>query len=185
MKVDLGWLLLVLLVLGLVVWRLSALAGRLDRLHHRAELADASLDAQLLRRARATEALANSGLLDPASSIVLAQAASRSRNVETADLVERGIVESELSRDLRAVLADADLVAGLRSSPEGQEFVADLAYACTQVSLARRFRNDGVQAARLLRSGFVVRLFHLAGKAPMPQMVEMDDVVPGSLADAV
>ena len=106
MKIDVGWGLVILLLVAFVVWRLSALAGRIDRLHHRIELARASLDAQLLRRARAAEALATSGLLDPASAIVLAQAASRSRNADPATPWSAGIVESELSRDLREVFAD-------------------------------------------------------------------------------
>src|SRR4051794_18880528 len=110
MKVDLTWLILILAALAIVVWRLSALAGRLDRLHHRIELADASLDAQLARRARAVEALGTSGLLDPGSSIVLALAASHSRNALAAGPVDRGIAESELSRDLREVLGDANTV---------------------------------------------------------------------------
>lgn len=180
MKVDLVWLILVL-SLAFTVWRLSALASRIDRLHHRIDLARASLDAQLVRRARATEALAMSDLLDPASALVLARAASNSRNADPADPAERAIVESELSRDLREVLADADGVAALRSDVEGRQRVDDLAAACRQVSLARRFHNDGVQSARLLRTGRLVRLFHLAGTAPMPAMVEMDDTMPGTL----
>lgn len=182
MKVDIFWLFVILLLVGFTVWRLSALAARIDRLHHRIDLAGGALDAQLLRRARAAEAVAASGLIDPASAIVLAQAASNSRNADPADPVERGIVESEMSRDLREVFADAQAVAELCTVPEGQELVGDLAAACNGVALSRRFLNDGVQAARLLRSGRLVRLFHLAGRAPMPQTVEMDDEIPPALA---
>jgi hypothetical protein len=180
MKIDVGWGLVGLLLVAFVVWRLSALAGRIDRLHHRIELARASLDAQLLRRARAAEALATSGLLDPASAIVLAQAASRSRNSDPGDAVEAGIVESEMSRDLREVFADQQAVDELRSIPEGEELLLDLAASCRQVTLSRRFLNDGVQAARLLRQGRLVRLFRLAGNAPRPQMFEMDDLAPST-----
>lgn len=174
MKVDLGWLLLGLALLGWVIWRLTALAGRIDRLHHRIDLSRATLDAQLVRRARAVEALATSGLLDPAASIVLAQAASHSRNADPADALERGVAESEMSRDLREVFSTPEVVADLRSAAEGQELLDDLSSACTQVALARRFLNDGVQAARLLRSGRLVRWFRLAGYAPQPAMMEMD-----------
>lgn len=178
MKVDLVWLILILFVLAFVVWRLSALASRIDRLHHRIDLARASLDAQLLRRARAAEALANSGLVDPASAIVLARAASNSRNADPGDQVERSVVESEMSRDLREVFAEPEAVAELRAIPEGEELLDDLSAACTQVALSRRFLNDGVQAARLLRQGRLVRLFRLAGNAPRPDTFEMDDVPP-------
>jgi muconolactone delta-isomerase len=179
-KVDLGWGIVLLLLLAFVVWRLSAMAGRLDRLHHRIELARASLDAQLVRRARAAEALAASGLLDPASAIVLAQAASHSRNANLDDPVERGLVESEMSRDLREVFADPEMITALGAVPEGDELLSDLAASCRQVTLSRRFLNDGVQAARLLRQGRWVRLFRLAGNAPRPEMFEMDDVAPAA-----
>jgi hypothetical protein len=182
MKVDLAWLALILLVLTFIIWRLSALASRIDRLHHRIDLARASLDAQLLRRARAAEALANSGLVDPASAIVLARAASNSRNADPADPVERSVVESEMSRDLREVFADPASVAELREIPEGEELLDDLSAACNQVALSRRFLNDGAQAALLLRQGRLVRLFRLAGNAPRPEMFEMDDVVPPAFA---
>jgi hypothetical protein len=180
MKIHVGWGIVIGLFVAFVVWRLSAKAGRIDRLHHRIDLARASLDAQLLRRARAAEALATSGLLDPASAIVLAQAASRSRNTDPADSVEAGIVESEMSRDLREVFADQQAVDELRSVPEGEELLQDLAASCRQVTLSRRFLNDGVQAARLLRQGRLVRLFRLAGNAPRPQMFEMDDQAPST-----
>lgn len=175
------WFIIAVALIAFVVMRLSALAGRLDRLHHRIDLARASLDAQLVRRARAVEALATSELLDPAASIVLAQAASRSRHVDPDDLVERGLLESELSRDLRDVLADPETVAGLVAAHEGQEIMADLGAAATQVALTRRFLNDGVQAARLLRSGPLVRWFRLAGSAPQPETFEMDDELPVAL----
>ncbi|HYN56198.1 MAG TPA: hypothetical protein VES03_03255 [Motilibacterales bacterium] len=178
MKVDLAWLALILLLVTFVVWRLSALASRLDRLHHRIDLARASLDAQVIRRARAAEALATSGLVDPASAFVLARAASNSRNADPADTVELSVVESEMSRDLREVFEDPEAVAALLAFPEGEELLGDLSAACSQVALSRRFLNDGVQAARLLHQGRLVRLFRLAGSAPRPEMVEMDDVPP-------
>ena len=184
MKVDLIWVLLGALVVGFVVWRLSALAGRLDRLHHRIDLANGSLDAQLLCRARAAEALATSGLIDPGSAIVLSRAASNSRHADPGDLVERGIIESEMSRDLREVLADPEDVAALRATPYGEELVDDLARACMQVSLARRFLNDGVSSVRLLRRQRLIRLFRLAGTASMPETFEMDDEPPAALAGA-
>lgn len=182
MKVDLTWLVVAMAVVAFVIWRLSALASRIDRLHHRIELARATLDAQLLRRARATEALATSGLVDPVSSMVLARAASNSVAADDSDHLGSGVAESELSRDLREVFAAPESVAELRSVPEGAELLDDLAAACNQVALSRRFLNDGVQAALLLRKGPLVRFFRLAGRAPRPQTFEMDDAVPATFA---
>lgn len=178
MKVDLTWLITILLIAAVFIMRLSALASRIDRLHHRIDLSRAALDAQLLRRSRAAEALATSELVDPASAIVLARAASNSRNADPADSVERSVVESEMSRDLREVFADAQSIADLRATPRGEELFDDLAEACTQVALSRRFLNDAVQSARLLRQGRLVRLFRLAGNAPRPETFEMDDLTP-------
>ncbi|HYK30083.1 MAG TPA: hypothetical protein VEV61_19145, partial [Streptosporangiaceae bacterium] len=51
-----------------VSWR----AGRLDRLHARVEGARFALDAALVRRSSIALELAASGLLDPATSVLLA-----------------------------------------------------------------------------------------------------------------
>lgn len=182
MQIDIQWLVVIVVLFAVIGWRLSALASRIDRLHHRIELARATLDAQLLRRARAAEALANSGLVDPVSAIVLARAASNCRNADPADPVGLSVVESEMSRDLREVFADPAAVSALRETPQGEELLGDLSAACNQVALSRRFLNDGVQAARLLRRGRLVRLFRLAGNAPRPEMFEVDDVVPPAFA---
>jgi hypothetical protein len=176
-----GWLIFFALLLAFRVWRLSALAGRIDRLHHRIELATGSLDNQLLRRSRAAEAIAASGLVDPASSIVLAQAASNARNADASDLIERWLVESEMSRVLRELFSEPAEVAGLAANPEGRELLEDLAVAGSGVAMSRRFLNDGVQATRLLRAGRLVRWFRLAGHAPMPRTVELDDEVAAAL----
>ena len=69
---------LVVLVLVAIGWYLSYSAARLDRLHARVQGTLAALDAQLVRRAEATLELANSGVLDAASALMLASAASDS-----------------------------------------------------------------------------------------------------------
>jgi hypothetical protein len=58
-----------------VSWR----AGRIDRLHARVETARAALDATLLRRSSVALELATSGLLDPATSLLLAAAVHGTR----------------------------------------------------------------------------------------------------------
>src|SRR5580658_7928206 len=54
-----------------VSWR----AGRLDRLHARLEAARAALDVALVRRSSVALEFASSGLLDPATSLLLASVA--------------------------------------------------------------------------------------------------------------
>ncbi len=178
---DAAVLLAVVVVLGAVAWWLTARAGRLDRMHVRVETTRSALDAALLRRAAAAEALATSGALDPASALLLASAAVEATAAPAAPLgrVEREVAESDLSRALRAVLAPA-AVAALheRREPVVEELLADLATACERVVLARRFSNDAVVAARRVRRGAVVRLAHLAGRAPMPRTFDVDDEPP-------
>ena len=73
------WIVLIaalLLVMGVYVsWR----AGRLDRLHARVEAARTALDLALERRASAAAELASSGLLDPATSLLIAGAVQGAR----------------------------------------------------------------------------------------------------------
>jgi hypothetical protein len=47
----------------------------------------------------------------------------------------------------------------------------------TRTSFARRFHNDTVRDALVVRRRRVVRLFRLAGSARMPSFFEMDDTV--------
>ena len=68
----------VVVVLIAVAWYLSYSAARLDRLHAKVEGAMSALDAQLIRRAESALELANSGVLDPASALLIADAATES-----------------------------------------------------------------------------------------------------------
>ena len=168
---------LVFAVLGLLGWYLSWTATRLDRLHARVEGARAALDAQLVRRATATLELAGSGLLDPASSVILADAA---HSASVADDEARELAESDLSRSLRAAL-DEDAVGSVREQPGGSEAVRDLAAATMRVQLARRFHNEAVRATGVVRRKRVVRWLRLAGHAPLPVTFEIDDDPPPAL----
>ncbi|WNZ12993.1 hypothetical protein [Streptomyces sp. 11x1] len=176
MTSTLIWIAVVLFAIGLY---LSWTAGRLDRLHARIDAARAALDAQLLRRASVAQELATSGVLDPAASIVLYEAAHAARQAEEE---QREVAESELSQALRAVFADAQQVEVVREAPGGEDAANELAQAVRRVPMARRFHNDAVRAARALRRHRKVRWFRLAGHAPFPMAFEMDDEPPGALA---
>lgn len=95
--------------------------------------------------------------------------------------VDRGRIESELSATLREVLDDPDEVAALRADPTGNELVEALASAWYRVQLARRFHNEAVSQTALARSGPLVRLMRLAGHAPAPHSLELDDTWPENL----
>jgi hypothetical protein len=108
------WTILVLVVLAVVLWGfyVSWRASRLDRLHNRTEAARTALDLALVRRASAAAELASSGQLDPATSLLLADAVRRVRQAEAA---ERDLAESDLTRALRATLGDPEFRAELRA----------------------------------------------------------------------
>lgn len=152
-----GGLLIVLLVSG---WRLSWLATRVDRAHHRVERAWAALDAALVRRAQRVAEIAGSPTLDPASALLLSDAAATALEPDL-DPAEREQAESDLSHVLRLV----------PSTQIGDEQ--------DRAALGRRLYNDAVATARALRERRTVRVFRLAGHAAVPQTFEMAD--PGKL----
>ncbi|MQA93290.1 MAG: hypothetical protein GEV11_01150 [Streptosporangiales bacterium] len=170
---EVALLVAVLVLLGFYVsWR----AGRLDRLHTRVEAAQAALDAALIRRSAVTMELAASGALDPAASLLLAEAAQAARRAGDAD--HRELAESDLSRALRAVIGRPERGAAVAGADGGAELLAELDAACNQVYLARRFYNDAVAVTRVARSRRVVRALRLAGSAQLPGFFEIDDDPP-------
>jgi hypothetical protein len=152
-----------------VSWR----AGRLDRLHARVEAARTALDLALERRASAAAELASSGLLDPATSLLIAGAVHGTRDPNGSR--PRDLAESDLTRALRAAFSQP----GFRDSLAGEEGAAELLGrvegSAHQVFLARKFYNDAVAATREARHRPLARVFRLAGKAREPEFFEMDD----------
>lgn len=169
----------VVAVVAVAAWYLSFSAARLDRLHARVEGARSALDAQLVRRASVSLQLATSGLLDPATALLVADAAHGARESPPGD---REMAESDLTRALVAAFADPDVSAGLDGDPVGQELLHELGAAGRRVQLARRFLNDAVRGARVVRRKWVVRALRLAGHAGWPQTFEMEDSLPITLA---
>jgi hypothetical protein len=152
---------------------LSWRAGRLDRLHARVDAARAALDAALVRRSSVALELAACGLLDPATSLLLAGAAHDAR--AAGQPAERA--ESDLTRALRAALEQPGFRAALAARGKGDELLAELEAAAHQVFLARKFYNDAVAATRAARRRPLARLLRLAGGAPWPEFFEIDDFI--------
>ena len=185
----------VVMVLLAAAWYLSYSAARLDRLHAKVEGAMAALDAQLVRRAEATLELATSGAVDPATSLLLADAASQALERHTFQPLSddpldgqtfagREDTEANLTEALRAALQE-DTVASLRGEVEGPgaSGLSRVAASALRVQLARRFHNDAVREVRRVRAKMVVRLFRLAGHATLPQPVDFDDGLPPAVVD--
>jgi len=140
--------------------------SRVDRLHDRTSAARASLDAQLVRRAAALQALVarSAAELGPERSERLGALAAASLD---ADATTREAAENDLSRALHDIPAEAD-----------PDLLGDLADAARRVALARRFYNDAVRDTVALRRRRLPRLFRLGGRRPLPHFFEIDDTVP-------
>jgi hypothetical protein len=186
---------IVALVLLAAAWYLSYSASRLDRLHAKVEGAVSALDAQLVRRAEATLELATSGAVDPATALLLADAASEALDRHThhplshdpldgQTFAGREGTETDLTETLRAALS-VETVGGLRAEvgSAGAESLARVEASALRVQLARRFHNDAVREVRRVRTKKVVRLFRLAGHAALPQRVDFDDDLPPAVVD--
>jgi hypothetical protein len=168
-----------------ISWR----AGRLDRLHARLDAARAALDAALVRRSSVALELASSGLLDPATSVLLAGAAHDARSADRASPADeassadgagsaagaREMQESDLTRALRAVFSQPDFRALLAGREGAEELLGELESASHQVFLARKFYNDAVAATLAARRRWLAVLLRLAGTAPLPEFFEIDD----------
>lgn len=173
------WIALAIVGVIVIVLYLSSTAGRLDRLHHRVEAGLDALDAQLQRRAAAALELAGSGMLDPASSVVLADAAAGS--IEGAGPLDRTQAESDLSGALAAIFDSTEQVEAVSADPAGDAMIAELSGECHKVEMSRRFYNDAVRACGQVRQHWLVRTFRLAGHAPFPRSAEFDASVPRGL----
>lgn len=162
--VEISWVLLAVGVVLLVIGAYASwTAGRLDRLHRRVELARAALETELARRSALVAELAGSDILDPASALLLLDAAHRARAASLESLEVREQAESALTRAIHA------------TGTEVEPWAGELALAVRRVQLARRFHNDVVGSARDLRRRRLVTWFRLAGRAPMPTTIELED----------
>jgi len=177
------WIVLIILVVLIFGLYLSMTAGRLDRLHQRIDTSALALDALLLRRSAIALELSTSGVMDPASAIVVAEAAHGARTVREGDDLARAGAESALTQALVIALEEPEELALIRGTESGAELLAELDAACRRVELGRRFLNDAVRACRSVRRQFLVRALRLAGHAPWPQTWEMDDTVPVGLVE--
>jgi hypothetical protein len=151
-----------------VSWR----AGRIDRLHTRVDMARAALDVTLLRRSSLALELATSGILDPATSLLLAAAVHGTRDSTDRP---RDLAESDLTRALRAAFSQPDFRASLSGKEGADELLAEIEATAHQVFLARKFYNDMVAATREARRRPLARVLRLSGRAKAPEFFEMDD----------
>lgn len=186
----------VVLLLGFLFF-LNWLSVRLDNLHQQVIACRAVLNVQLHRRLAAANELAQSGYLDPVTMLLWSDIATRCTSQENLPVVadgldshvppelsetgelnavnDRALLESELTRVIRQTLTLKQREK-LENSPVA-ELLERLDDAAWRVSVARRFHNTRVSEVRQLRHNILVRVFHLAGRATLPQSFEIDDQI--------
>lgn len=163
---------LVVLVLLVAAGFAYGTAHRLDRLHIRTDLAAASLREAFSRRHTVAIALAEAiSATRPETAATVIEAVRRARERATGEL-EAGaphhgveVAENRLTRALGQVPREA-VGAALR---------AEVIDVCDRLEMARRFYNDAVRDTRRLRELSTVRALRLAGKAPLPEYIELID----------
>lgn len=150
--------------LALFVGWMVRTARRLDRLHVRRDLAWQGLLAALDRRALVARTIAAPLGLEGAELAGLARAVETSAGAGTG----REQLESRLSVCLAEV--DADKLTG--------QLVEERSDAEARVRFARCFYNDAVRDTLELRARPAVRIFKLAGGAPLPEYFEIVEAAP-------
>lgn len=158
----------VLLFIVLIGWYLSFSASRLDRLHHRVETSWATLDSLLQKRAALAQEIVAESNLDPSTAYLISTSATAARD---ANIIERSSAESILSESLKLVQnAALDNALELPS-----ELLVELSDLTSKVKLAINIHLEAVNATRNVRSQWIIRLFRLAGKAPLPVRYAFED----------
>jgi hypothetical protein len=164
-----NWFFVVLLLL-VSLWYLSFLATRLDRLHHRVETSWANLDVLLQKRAAVALEIAHSDIADPASSLLLTGAAYQARD---ADIESRSSAESGLSGALGLLLEDSQHLA----TAADNALLTELSALTDKIRVAIAIHTDAVSRTQMVRGKFIVRIFRLAGTAPLPVTYEFESDV--------
>ena len=157
----------VLFLVALFAWYLSFLATRLDRLHHRVETSWANLDGLLQRRAAIAIEIARSEISDPASSLLLTFAAHQAREASVKD---RSQAEVGLSGALGILLETSK---GVHGKVE-EDLLRELGELNEKIKVATSLHVESVNRTQLIRSKPIIRIFRLAGNAPLPVTYEFE-----------
>jgi hypothetical protein len=161
-----NWILIALALL-ISIWYLTFTATRLDRLHHRVETSWANLDVLLQKRAAVALEIAHSDIADPASSVLLTAAAYQARD---ANIQNRSQAESGLSGALGLLLEDSEHLATAADSA----LLTELSGLTDKIRVGIAIHTDAVSRTQMVRGKFVVKLFRLAGTAPLPITYEFE-----------
>ena len=164
-----NWVFTVFILL-ISLWYLTFLATRLDRLHHRVETSWANLDVLLQKRAAVALEIAHSDIADPASALLLTGAAYQARDAE---IESRSVAESGLSGALGLLLEDSQHLA----TAADNALLSELSALTDKIRVAIALHTNAVSRTQMVRSKFIVKVFRLAGTAPLPVTYEFESDV--------
>lgn len=153
------------LLLLVFAWYLSFLATRLDRLHHRVETSWAHLDGLLQRRAAVALEIAHGESSDPALALLLMQTAHQARE---ASMRERSDAESALTAALGLLMEDE------KETRTRNSLLLELGEITEKIRVAISIHIEAVDRTHLVRRKLFIRLFRLAGRAPLPVRYEFE-----------
>ncbi len=154
------YLVVVVIAVSLLALYIAWLAGRLARLHGRAEAARSALHVQLRKRAQVASLLAKDHALVLGSSAGPIEAAAYAALAHDND---REQSENELTRALRLLpLEPQDLL------------LAELVAVNSRLEVARQVYNDAIRDTLALRGQRVPRALRLAAHWPPPCYFDID-----------
>lgn len=119
------------------------------------------------KRAAVALEIAHSDIADPASTVLLTAAAYQARD---ANIQNRSQAESGLSGALGLLLEDAEHLATAADSA----LLTELSGLTDKIRVAIAIHTDAVSRTQMVRRKFIVRIFRLAGTAPLPITYEFE-----------
>lgn len=168
---PIGWLIVAVVVAIVLTMWVTFTLTRLDRLHARVDAAQATMDAQLVRRAAAllhVAESADSGVPD----------GSRRGYEDVAQHALSAVPHDAARQDIENAVGWAVRELAALPEPLRRDAAEELNEAAARVLIARRFYNDAVRDTKTLRGRRMPRLFRLAGNRPMPEFFDIDDSPP-------
>lgn len=161
--IKLGWIAVVGIIVALAIV-LIRYARRVDRLHRRVVQARATLEHALSERHCTVRSLVDNPSFD---------SDARNKLVRVLDVASSQTTEANESALTRALLEEQRAITQLDT--QGEHARSALRDVGMQLAAARRFHNQEVEQVRRIRARKIVRLFHLAGRAELPDTYDMDD----------
>mgnify|MGYP006268847159 CR=1 FL=1 len=157
-----------LFIFALFLWYLSFTATRLDRLHHRVETSWAALDGLLQRRAAIALEIAHTDFADPGLCLILTEAAQQAREAE---IQIRSEAESGLTTALNLVIENNEQYGYYK------DLVRELNDLTDRIRVAIKLHVESVNRTQAIRKKIVVKMFRLAGHAPLPAIYKFEEDV--------